>query len=597
MYRLPRLHRARFAAIATASVLAVCLSGCTSFHDYVHNGFKVGPNYCKPNAPVAEHWIDAASIHVASDPQTICHWWTVFRDPKLDELIACAYRQNLTLREAGYRVLQARATLAIARGDIFPQLQTADGSYTRAESSLNPPLGGGLGGPRFSDSWNFGFNLQWELDFWGQFRRAIASADASLDASVEGYDAALVTLLGDIAKNYVQVRTDQERIRLLRYNVDNVQMAVWERAMLRSGRDPKTGMERPGGGLITESDADVAESTLKQSQAAITQLVIDQRQAENQLCILMGMPPVDLAKFLDDGPIPRAPAEVAIGIPADLVRRRPDVRQAERLAAAQAEKIGIAQADLYPAIYVTGSLGYQAAALPNLFTSDAFQGKIGPSFQWNVLNYGRIVNSVRFQDANFQQLVVTYQQTVLQAAGEVEDGLVSFLQSQQRAKYLYDAVRAQNKAVDIARARYLQGGVGGEASFTTYTLFEQNLLNAQDLSAQAEGNIAQALIAVYRALGGGWEIRLANPPSAATPATAPGAPNGLEAVPAPMPAPPAAPQPPGGPQEPGGPQQPPLPQEPAVFQQPAFPSGPLAATRPAASAVGFDEIVAPNARF
>jgi NodT family efflux transporter outer membrane factor (OMF) lipoprotein len=533
--------------------LAVSLSGCTSLSDYVHHGFKVGPNYCKPAVPVAYHWIDAAKIRGADDPGIISHWWTVFRDPKLDELIACAYRQNLTLREAGYRVLQARATLGIARGDLFPQTQNATGSYNRVGSSLNPPLGGsGIGGPRFSDQWNFGFNLQWELDFWGQFRRAIASADASLDASAEGYDAALVTLLGDIATDYVRIRTDQERIRLLQYNVDNVQIAVWRRAVSRSGRDPDTGRVLPNRvGKVTESDADVAESTLKQTQASITQLVTDQRQAEDQLCILMGMPPIDLARLLDGGPIPLAPPELAIGIPADLVRRRPDVRQAERLAAAQAEQIGIAQAALYPAIFVNGTIGYQAAAFPSLFTPDAFRGSIGPSFQWNVLNYGRIVNNVRFQDATFQLLIATYQQTVLQAAGEVEDGLIAFLQSQQRAKYLADAVRAQTKAVNIATAVYMQGGQG-EAGFTTYTLYEQNLLSVQDALAQAQGNIAQALIVVYRALGGGWEIRLGgNQPA---PVASPAVPNGLEQVPSPMPAPPSVPQQPVAPQPPAPPQ-------------------------------------------
>jgi NodT family efflux transporter outer membrane factor (OMF) lipoprotein len=600
MFRLFQLQR-YCARTAAAVMLAICSSGCTSLSDYFHNGLKVGPNYCRPAVPVANNWIDAAHIRAPQDPTTICHWWTALRDPKLDELIARAYRQNLTVREAGFRILQARAALGIARGDIFPQVQAASGSYNRFEASLNPPTAIPAVGSRFGSSLNLGFNLQWELDFWGQFRRAIASADAALDASVEGYDAVLVTLFGDIASNYVRVRTDQERIRLLRYNVDNVQMAVWERAMARSGRDPKTGKEQPGGGLITESDADVAESTLKQSEAAITQLAVDEREAENQLCILMGMPPVDLAPFLDGGPIPRAPAELAIGIPADLVRRRPDVRQAERVAAAQAEQIGIAEAALYPAIFVNGNLGLQAQQLSSLFTNEALQGSVGPSFQWNVLNYGRIVNNVSLQDAKFQELVATYQQTVLQAASEVENGLVSFLQSQRRAKYLYEAMQAQAKAVGIARARYLKGGVGGEASFSIYTLYEQNLLNAQDASAQAQGDIAQALIAVYRALGGGWEIRLSGePPVPGAPAAEPGAANGVERVPAPapIPAPPGAPQQPGLPQppinppEPGDPQppsvpQPPVPQQSGAFPDLAYPVTPAAAIQPTGTAIEF----------
>jgi NodT family efflux transporter outer membrane factor (OMF) lipoprotein len=499
--------RARYRRWFTFVVMlaALAVSGCTSFHEYVHNGFKVGPNYRRPPAAVAEHWIDQADLAVERDPAILCQWWTVFGDPKLNELIACTYRQNLTLKEAGFRILQARAVLGIAAGNLFPQRQNAFGDYRRSGVAIDPASAGFVS--RYSDGWDFGFNLNWELDFWGRFRRAVAAADDRLQASVANYDGVLVTLLGDVAANYVRIRTDQERIRLLQFNVDKVQMEVWNRARLRSGIDLRTGEKRAEGGLITEADADVAESTLKQTVAAITQLEIDKRQAENLLCILLGVPPVDLTAMLGAGPIPTAPPQVVLGIPADLLRHRPDVRQAERQAAAQSEEIGIAQADLYPAFAINGNLGYQARNFPDLFKETAFNGSVGPSFQWNILNYGRIANNVRYQESGFQALVLVYQQTVLQANREVEDGLVTFLQSQRRARQLYEAVNAQAKAVDIAKARYLHG-FGGESSFSTYTVYEQNLINAQDSSAQARGQIAQGLIAVYRALGGGWEIRL-----------------------------------------------------------------------------------------
>ena len=200
MMSLPRF-RFRACAVAAAATLVVAASGCTSFHDYIHNGFKVGPNYCPPKAPVAEHWIDAADVRQPADTESLARWWTVFNDPTLDYLVACAYRQNLTLREAGFRVLQARAQLAIAQGNLFPQSQTASGSYNRTAVAVAPNV---IGATRFYDQWNYGFNLNWELDFWGRFRRAVAAADDNLDASVEGYDAALVTMLGDIAQNYVR---------------------------------------------------------------------------------------------------------------------------------------------------------------------------------------------------------------------------------------------------------------------------------------------------------------------------------------------------------------------------------------------------------
>ncbi len=517
--------RRRFTARMAVVALVLSLGGCTSFSEYVHNGFKVGPNYCPPKAPVAEHWIDQDDIRVAKDPESLSRWWTVFDDPKLNGLISHAYRQNLSLKEAGFRILRARATLAIEAGYLFPQQQDAFGDYRRLGSA-------GI----FSDSWDFGFRLGWELDFWGRYRRAVTAADDQLDASVADYDGVLVTLLGDVATNYVRVRTDQERIALLEANV-KLQQKVFDYIETRY----KAGYKQ------TELDLDQAKSNLKQNEAAITLLEIDKRQAENRLCTLLGIPTVNLAKLLGDGPIPTSPPEVAIGIPADLLRQRPDIRRAERLAAAQAEEIGIAEADLYPAFSINGTMGYQAENFADLFHSTAFNGSVGPSFQWNLLNYGRIVNNVRFQDARFQELVIAYQNTVLLANEEVENGLVTYLRAHRRTELLDESVTAARKAVDIVVAQYEKGAV----DFNRYAVIEQNLVTQQDQLAQARGQIAQGLIAVYRALGGGWEIRLGGDMAAAPMADElPPATNVPEEVPAPQPnapdagnSPPAMPQP------------------------------------------------------
>jgi len=493
----------RGSGLLAAFLLIVC-TGCTSWRDYLHNGFKVGPNYHRPNATVAQHWIDAGDIRTERNPEILRCWWTTFNDPKLNELIACAYRQNLTLREAGFRILQARATRAIAVGNIFPQQQGADGSYSRNAMAMNSPAFSGMGS-RFSDSWDFGFNLNWELDFWGRFRRAVASADASLDASVADYDDVLVTLLGDVATNYVTLRTTQERIRLLREN-----------AKLQRGILQYIQARLEAGFKQTELDLNQALSTLEQTEAGIPKLEITSREAQDNLCILLGMPPVDLTNMLGVGPIPVSPPDVVIGIPADLLRRRPDVRRAERLAAAQAEQIGIAQSDLYPAFSINGNFGYTAQSFPDLFKPSAFNGSVGPSFQWNLLNYGRIVNNVRYQDAKFQELVVSYQNTALQANKEVEKGLVEFLRSQQQSRLLDKSVVAAQKAVEIVITQYENGAV----DFNRYAVIEQNLVTQQDSAAQARGQISQGLIAVYRALGGGWEIRFGGE-AAATEGAAP----------------------------------------------------------------------------
>jgi NodT family efflux transporter outer membrane factor (OMF) lipoprotein len=480
-------------------MLAALICGCTGPGEYIHNGFKVGPNYCPPGAPVAQTWIDVADKRVRTDSDDLSQWWRVFNDPVLDGLIGDAYRQNLTLREAGFRVLAARAQLGIAIGNLFPQQQYAHGDYTRTTLSTQTAdnivaIGNGLGLPvqRNFSQWDYGFALGWELDFWGRFRRAIESNEATLGASIADYDDVLVTLLGDVANSYVQYRTLEQQIAYANYNVDlQRQTLTIVEARFRAGT---TG----------QLDVHQSRSTLAQTEAGIPELEISLRQAANRLCILLGMPPQDLQARLGAAPIPTAPTDVAVGIPADLLRRRPDIRRAERTAAAQSAQIGIAEADFYPAISIVGTIGYSAEEFPNLFRQTAFNGTIGPSFNWKILNYGRILNNVRAQQARFQELITAYQQTVLNANREAEDGLVTFLRAQTRTRFQSESVDRAQKAVTLGLVQYQAGTV----DFTRITQLEQNLVLQQNTLAQARGEIAEGLIQIYRALGGGWEFRL-----------------------------------------------------------------------------------------
>ncbi|MFT3881588.1 MAG: TolC family protein [Gemmatales bacterium] len=465
--------------------------GCTNWREYFQNGFKVGPNYAEPVAATAPQWIDAADKRVHKEKEDLSQWWKVFKDPALDLLITDSYRQNLTLRQAGYQVLQARAQAGIAFGNLFPQSQTVSGSYDRIAQSTEVANRLSNGVRRYYGQWNDGFNLAWELDFWGRYRRAVESADATLDATVENYDAVLVTLLGDVASNYVIIRQVEEQIKLAKANVE-LQRKTLEIAQARFK-----------GGTATELDVDQAQSNLSQTESKIPQFEVQLRQASNQLCILLGIPPEDLQARLGTGVIPVAPVEVTVGIPAELLRRRPDVMRAERLAAAQSAQIGIAESDFYPRISLSGNVGYSAEHFSNLFTQQAFQGTFGPTFNWAVLNYGRILNNVRAQDAQFQSLVAGYQNAVITANAEVENGLVAFLKAQERVKLLTESVTAAQKAAAIAVAQYR----GGTIDFNRLALLEQNLVQQQDLLAQAKGDIALGLIQVYRALGGGWELR------------------------------------------------------------------------------------------
>jgi outer membrane protein TolC len=233
-------------------------------------------------------------------------------------------------------------------------------------------------------------------------------------------------------------------------------------------------------------------------------LQIGLRQANNQLCVLLGIPPTELAAKLGKAPIPNSPPEVVVGIPADLIRRRPELRSAERLIAAQNAQIGVADSTFYPAFFISGSIGYEAQNLSQLFTSKSFTGQIGPAFQWDILNYGRILNNVRLQDFKTQELVGVYQQKVLAAAQEVENNLITFLNARDEAAHLELSVKAAKQTVDIALANFKAGTI----DYTPVFVAEQFLQQQQNLLAQARGDIALGLIGVYRAIGGGWEFRL-----------------------------------------------------------------------------------------
>ena len=474
-------------------VMSAVAVGCTSLEEYVQNGFKVGPNYRRPPAPVAPKWIDATDVRVRSQSDDLSKWWTVFNDPVLDSLVCFAYGQNLSLRVAGCRVLESRAQLAIDAGNLLPQTQTATLSYTRNGLSKEIANSNQFStAKRWFQQWNDGFNLSWEIDFWGRFRRTVEADVDTLDASVENYDDVLVTLLGDVATNYAEFRTFEQRIEYTKQNVELQRNTL------------KIVQGRFQAGTTNELDVVQARSTLEQTEAQIPELQIALRQTANQLCILLGIPPEDLEARLGRGAIPTAPPDVAIGIPADLLRRRPDVRRAERQAAAQSALIGVADAEFYPHIVINGTIGYSAEHFKDLFREKALMGSVGPSFTWNILNYGRILNNVRLQDARFQELVATYQNTALSAAQDVENGLVTFLHAQERTKLQAASVADAERTVTIALAQYTAGTI----DLTTVTLLQQNLVVQQDTLAQARGEIVTGLVQVYRALGGGWQIRI-----------------------------------------------------------------------------------------
>lgn len=468
--------------------------GCSSLQEYKAKGYKVGPNYGRPAVPVEPDWIDFKTVDGPGVSDDLNHWWTVFNDPTLDSLICSAYNQNLTLRQAGLRIQQSRAQLGVAVGNFFPQTQSLTSDFNRTTISTETAQGKFLvpaGIPRAYDQRDYALNVKWELDFWGRFRRAIEAGEATLDQSVHQYDDVLVTLLSDVAKSYVNARVLEQRIAYAKSNIDI------QRETLRIAE------ERLAAGTITELDVLQSGSALDQLESQVPQLELARRQNYNRLCVLLGIPPEQLELQLGPGRIPVAPKQVAIGIPIELVNRRPDVRAAERKLAAQSASIGIAKADYYPHISLNSSLGYSAQKTGDLFKPTAFASQFGPSFTWNILNYGRIRNNVTLQEAKFREFLAGYQNSVLLACQNVEDGLATYQRAQETAQFQIASVTKSQAAVKLGILQYNTGKV----DFTRVTQLQATLVNQQDSLAQAQGQIATGLVDVYRALGGGWQIR------------------------------------------------------------------------------------------
>lgn len=488
--------------VGLIAVLA-SISGCTRFGgsslmDWWRNGFKVGPNYARPAAIIADDWIEAENQHVKTDQVQDVYWWTRLEDPDLDQLVEIASQQNLTLQSTGMRILEARAIRGVSVGMLFPQRQTFGGQYLSTLQSTNQ----GLALPTKSDfnlprNWqNFDgmFGLGWEIDVWGRFRRNIESATADFEMSVEDYDGILVSLLAEVATNYVQLRTYQQRLIFARSNVAAQQGSL------------KIATVRFEAGETDKLDVTQAESNLESTKALIPELEVGVRHAENAICVLLGMPPQNLDQLIPDrkNPIPFVPSDVTLGTPADLIRRRPDLRAMERAAASASARIGVVASNLYPSFAIDGNIGVSARNWSSLWESNSIGGAFDPRFDWKIFNYGRIMNEIAAQDAVFQQRAVEYQQQILNANKEVEDALISYLKSQEQVKLLLASTKSYKESVRLATLKYK----AGETDFNQVFLLQSDLTKVQDQLAQAQGAVATSLIGIYRALGSGWQIRL-----------------------------------------------------------------------------------------
>ena len=457
----------------------------------------VGPDFLPPVVPLADNFAAANNRSIKTDHQDYQDWWSAFHDPTLNRLVRIAYNQNLTLLSAGTRVLEARAALGIAIGEFYPQVQQGTSNLIYNRTSAASPLAAPNSTPKFFWTNALAVQAAWELDFWGKFRRGVQSANAAYLASIASYDEVLVTLLGDVAATYIGIRTTEELIAIADDNVRR------QKDLL------KIAQAKYQGGSTSELDVYQATSILEATQSTIPQLEIQLQQGLNALCVLLGIPPQPLGRVLARSRgIPTPPYAIAVGIPADLLRRRPDIRAAELAALAQSEQIGVAELQLFPAISITGTFGGSASTanghyLGEIFKSAGVAYAGGPAFQWNILNYGQITNNVRLQDATLQQLLVDYQNVVLTAQQQVDNGIATFLLSRSQAEDLRRSVVAATGTLKVATEQYDAGAV----DFTTVLVAEQNLLQYESDLAVARANVSLDATAIYRALGGGWQIR------------------------------------------------------------------------------------------
>jgi NodT family efflux transporter outer membrane factor (OMF) lipoprotein len=486
-------NKSATSAILGLLMVILVVSGCT----------LVGPDYVKPTAPEPKEWLELQNPKIESKETDFSQWWRIFSDPVLNNLIEAAYQQNLPLQIAGLRIYEARAELGIAFGFQYPQTQQGLGSASINQLSKNAP--NSVNADRYFANYDVGLDAAWELDVWGKFRRAVQTGVASLEASIADYDDILVSLTSEVARTYIFLRTAEERLEVARQNVQ-IQKRSLEIAEVRFNA-----------GAVTELDVAQARALLKATESTIPGFLTDIRQSKNALAILLGKLPGEIDFMLGGlGLIPEVPSEVAVGIPAELLRRRPDIRFAERQLAAQSAQIGFAKADLYPHFSLFGNLGFQAsdktdfrsndASFSDLFKSSSLTYFAGGGFNWDLFNYGRITNRVRVEDARFQELAVNYDDTVIRAAQEVEDAMIGFLQSQDAVEFLADAVKASKRSVDLSLIQYREGLVDYQRVLDT----QRDLTARQDDLVSTAGSVGQNLVAIYRALGGGWELRKNN---------------------------------------------------------------------------------------
>jgi NodT family efflux transporter outer membrane factor (OMF) lipoprotein len=491
-----------------SSILVLCLvSGCT-----------VGPNYYTPTVPLPDHF--GATTRPVTEHVDFAHWWTTFNDPMLNPLIDRAAADNLDLKIAAARIREARAQRGVVNAGLYPSVDT-NASYRRGRTSENAfafngsgqpgSAGGSTGGTSgntfgaftppgaTTDLFQAGFDASWEIDVFGGVRRDVEAADADISAQIENQRDTLVSLFAEVARNYLELRGFQQQIEIAARNVKIQQDAA----------DVAQSKARLAGG--SELDVARAQAQVATTSSQIPALEIQRDQAAHRLAVLIGREPRALIADLGPAqPIPQGPPEVPPGLPSDLLRRRPDIRRAERELAASSARIGVATADLYPKFSITAALGLQSEQFSHIADWRSRFWDIAPGVSWNLFDAGRIRSNISVQNQREQQALFRYQQNILTALEDVENALTAYAREQARRQLLQQSVDRSRRAVELANTLYQ----GGARDFLNVIDAQRALALAEDELVQSDRLIGTDLVALYKALGGGWDSTNAQSASA-----------------------------------------------------------------------------------
>jgi outer membrane protein, multidrug efflux system len=465
------------ASTAIALAAAALLAGCA-----------VGPNYEAPKASVPAHWASPLAGGETNGPAELAAWWRGFNDTNLDSLIALAIQSNLPLRIAEAHVREARAERDVVAGRLWPAVGSSV-SYSRNRWAQHSPFALPPGSADYN-LYNAGFDAAWELDVFGGTRRAVQAAGAEIGAAEAGQRGVLISLLAEVARNYVESRGYQQRLVITRHNI-GVQKDALD--LTRS---------RYRNGLANDLDVQQAAALLAATESQVPSLETGFAEAVHHLSVLLGQPPGTLMDEMSvQKPIPLTPPAVPVGLPSELLQRRPDIQRAERELAAATARIGVAKADLLPKFSLLGFAGLESISADNWFDYGSRAWSAGPTVRWELFEAGRIRANIRVQNARQEQALETYQQTVLVALEDSENALVAYAREQTRRESLLRSVRADQQAVELSTQLYKSGLV----DFLRVLDSERSLYLAQDALVQSDQGISLDLVQLYKALGGGWQ--------------------------------------------------------------------------------------------